>query len=90
MDQISIDLSRYQREKKGHTEKGRPPINEREAILKKVSELTGTPIPRWCRYDVNLLDRVYNIYMEKDDRSTIKNKAAYFISLLKIYGTPRS
>ena len=80
-----IDLSRYQKPKQGHLEKGRKPINEREEILTLVAKLTNTPIPRWCRYSPEMLKRAYIAFGEINHDGHIKKPAAYFIFLLKTY-----
>ena len=81
LQKAEADLSRYQNQPvKGHLEKGRKPINEREEILDKVAKLTNTSIPRWCRYSEQELKRAYIRFGEV---TNVRNKAAYFIWLIK-------
>lgn len=75
-----LDLSRYQQQAKGHTEKGRAPINSREATLQAAADATSTKIARWCRYDEGTLARAL---VRLAEASNVKNKAAYFIWLVK-------
>ena len=81
-----MEHATYQLPKKyKHNEKGRPPLNEREAILDRVSKATKTPITRFARYSPDLLQRCLTA-LEEQPVGKIKNKAAYFTALLGIYG----
>jgi len=77
---VTPNLSRYVKQVKGHTEKGRDPINARESVLKAVADATSTNIPRWCKYDEASLQRAL---IRLGEATNVKNRAAYFIWLLK-------
>lgn len=85
LEKSTFDLATLARPKKKHNEKGRPPANSREDILDKVTKLTGVKIQRWLRFDEQLLRRAYANFMEINHDGHIKNKAAYFLYLLKLY-----
>lgn len=85
MEKASLNLERFKVRKKKHNEKGRPPLNGREEILDKVAKLTGTTIPRWCKWDEQLLRRAYENFQELNRDGHIRNKAAYLTFLLKEY-----
>ena len=76
------DLSRFTNVKKASepvTKKGRDPINSREEILQKTATITGTKIPRWCRYSEAELTRGLARLAESVG---VKNKSGYLIWLL--------
>ena len=76
----SNPLERYCVVAQKHNEKGRDPINNWELILDKVAKATNTKIPRWCRYSEQELNRAYIRFGEA---LHVRNKAAYFIWLIK-------
>lgn len=67
-----------------HNEKGRPPASKRESLLDQVATITGTKIPRWCRYSESVLERAL---VDFGEAQNVRNKVGLMVYLIKKHNT---